>query len=173
MHETPPPGVPAEDLTETMAERLKERIYATITMIAVVVGLTMVDDLEAGDAAVSVAATSLGLWLATLVADDQGHRAVHHRSTTWPEFRRLLYVSSPLLLSAAGPLILIGVSATGAMALHSGLIAAATVDVVGLFAWGFLAGVRMGGGLVAALVAGTLDTAIGAAVVLVKLTAGH
>lgn len=53
------------------------------------------------------------------------------------------------------------------------LLAAALVSVAGPFAWGCYGGVRMGVGILAAVLAGALDAEIGRAVALVKEAAGH
>ncbi|MEY2228362.1 hypothetical protein [Streptomyces sp. BF23-19] len=183
--ETPPAGSPggaapgADDEQafdrdpRFAAARLKERLYATITMISVVIGLAISDHISATGAAATVATAAVGLWLASLVADQQAHRVVHGRLATGHELRRMLSVSSPLLLSAAGPLVLIGSAALGLMEVDTALLFSAGVSVAGLFTWGWYGGVRMGGGTGLALLAGTLDAAIGTAVALVKAAAGH
>ncbi|WP_411104093.1 hypothetical protein [Streptomyces sp. cmx-4-9] len=153
--------------------RLKERLYATITMISVVVGLGVSAHADPAGAAATVLTAAVGLWLATLVADQQAHRVVHGRLASGRELRHMLWVSSPLLLSAVGPLILIGSAALGAMGLQTALYAAAGVSVASLFGWGWYGGVRMGSGAPVALLAGALDAAIGLAVALVKAAAGH
>jgi hypothetical protein len=155
-----PPGAQAG----VLADRLKERIYATITMIAVVVGLSLGDVGSLG---------AVGLWLAAFVADQQAHRTVHRHLATGRELRRMLYVSSPLLSCAVGPAVLIALAALDVLSLHAALLAAAGVGVVSLFLWGCLGGLRMGGGALTALVAGFADAAIGVAVALVKAAAGH
>ncbi|GAA2707796.1 MULTISPECIES: hypothetical protein [Streptomyces] len=155
-----------------LTSRLKERLYATITMIAVVVALAYSGHAGPATAAVSVAATAVGLWLTSIVADGQAHRIMHRPGVIKQYLWETLFVSSPLLLSAVGPLILILLSALGAIALHTALLTAAGVSVATLFAWGCYSGLRMGSGLVVALLAGTADAAIGTAVALVK-AAGH
>ncbi|WP_405592821.1 hypothetical protein [Streptomyces sp. NBC_01092] len=152
---------------------LKERLYATITMISVVIGVSAAEHPTPAGAAVSVATAAVGLWLATLVADEQAHRTVHGRVATGSELRRMLWVSSPLLLSAVGPLVLIGSAALDVMDLETALFAAAGVSVAGLFGWGCYGGIRMGNGTTVALLAGAVDAAIGVAVALVKAAAGH
>ncbi|MFG2875575.1 hypothetical protein ACGFYU_11310 [Streptomyces sp. NPDC048337] len=159
--------------TEMAAARLKERLYATITMISVVIGLAGGTHLDAVGAAATVATASVGLWLAALVADQQAHRVTHGALARGRELRAMLFVSSPLLLSAVGPLILIGVSALGAMGLKTALLTAAGVNVATLFAWGCYGGIRMGGGTLFALLAGAIDAAIGTAVAVVKTATGH
>ncbi|MFD9542459.1 hypothetical protein [Streptomyces sp. NPDC060022] len=163
-----PPGAEAG----VLADRLKERIYATITIIAVVVGLSF-GDVDSLGAVATVLTTALGLWLATFVADQQAHRTVHRHVATGRELRRMLYVSSPLLSCAAGPAVLIGLAALDVLPLDAALLTAAGVGVVSLFLWGCLGGLRMGGGALAAVVAGLADAAIGVAVALVKAAAGH
>ncbi|MFG2654732.1 hypothetical protein [Streptomyces sp. NPDC048425] len=161
------------ELLDTLRERLKERIYAAITMLAVVVGLAQNPHTGHWTAAAYVTATAVGLWLATLVADVQSHRVVHQRFPARAEARHMLYVSSPLLSSAAGPLVMDALSATGALDLDVALWIAAGVGVAGLAAWGFEGGRRMGGGLLASSLAAVVDAVIGVGVVGVKLLAGH
>ncbi|GAA2766996.1 hypothetical protein GCM10010103_60370 [Streptomyces paradoxus] len=164
--------VPAGTEAGVLADRLKERIYATITMIAVVVGLSLGDVGSLG-AVATVLTTALGLWLAALVADQQAHRTVHRHLATGRELRRMLYVSSPLLSCAVGPAVLIALAALDVLSLDAALMTAAGVGVFSLFLWGCVGGLRMGGGAVAATVAGLVDAAIGVAVALVKAAAGH
>ncbi|MCM1969683.1 hypothetical protein [Streptomyces sp. G1] len=159
--------------TEMAAAQLKERIYATITMISVVIGLAGSSHVAVLGAAATVTTASVGLWLAALVADQQAHRVMHGALARGRELRAMLVVSSPLLLSAVGPLVLIGVSALGAMGLKTALLTAAGVNVATLFAWGCYGGIRMGGGTVFALLAGAIDAAIGTAVAMVKAATGH
>ncbi|WP_030204585.1 hypothetical protein [Streptomyces sp. NRRL S-87] len=176
MAHEPTPGAAAEPPPardpQLESARLKERLYAAITMIAVAIGLAVAEHTTAPAAAASVGATSVGLWLATLVADAQAHRVVHGSTGGVRELRRLLFVSSPLLLSAVGPLVLIGAAGLGLMALDTALLTSAGVNVAGLFAWGCSGALKMGGGTVAALVGGAVDAAIGTLVALVK-AAGH
>ncbi|MEU3298825.1 MULTISPECIES: hypothetical protein [unclassified Streptomyces] len=166
-------AVTAARAGDVAAARLKERIYATITLAAVVVALSETDHPEHLEAALTVAVTALGVWLATLVADEQSHRALTRRNATWAEIRTALHVSSPLLLTAVGPLVLIGLSALGALGLETALLISAGVEVATLFLWGWRTGLRMGNGPLSALISGLIDTVIGVGVVAVKILAGH
>jgi hypothetical protein len=170
---TPEAAATAARAGDTAAARLKERIYATITLTAVVVALTETSHPEHLESALTVAVTALGVWLATLVADEQSHRALTGRGATLQEIRAALYVSSPLLLTAAGPLVLIGVSALGVLALESALLLSAALEVATLFVWGCRTGLRMGNGPLSAVVSGLADTLIGVSVIAVKLLVGH
>ncbi|MEU6174974.1 hypothetical protein ABZ832_24070 [Streptantibioticus parmotrematis] len=156
-----------------LKERLKERVYATITMLAVVVSLAVGGTADHGDAVWSILGTSIGVWLATFVADQQAHRAVAHRYARSEEFRQMLYTSSPLLLSAVGPLVFTGVSALGLMSLPVAMYIACGLDLAELFVWSTVTGLRMGEGRLAALLAGAADMVIGFGIVMVKVIGGH
>lgn len=160
-------------VVEVLAERLKERIYATITMLSVSLGLAVIGHLSHRAAALTIAVTAAGLWLATVVADQQAHRTVHRTLARGRDLRVMFYVSSPLLLSAVAPLVMVALSALGAMQLRTALLAAVGIDVASLFGWGLVGGLRMGGGWPAAVLAGVADTVIGVAVAVVKYLAGH
>ncbi|AWK13207.1 hypothetical protein DDQ41_29840 [Streptomyces spongiicola] len=151
---------------------MKERIYATITITAVTVALSETAHPAHLESALTVAVTALGVWLATLVADEQSHRALTGRGATLGEIRAALYVSSPLLLSAVGPLVLIGVSALGVLELDAALLLSAVLAAASLFVWGWRTGLRMGNGPLSAVVSGIVDTLIGMAVIAVKLLVG-
>lgn len=156
-----------------LAERLKERIYAELTVVAVVLGLALGGTEGAGAAALSVAGTVLGLWLATIAADYQGHSAAYGHRPRGHELRRMLFVSSALLTAAVGPLVLIGAAALGLLELTTALFVSVGIALAVMFAWGLGIGRRMGSGLVAALVSGAVNVVIGLVVVGVKLLAGH
>ncbi|MFG2587870.1 hypothetical protein [Streptomyces sp. NPDC048438] len=165
-------GLPPEQAAGASADRLKERIYATITMIAVVVGLSLGEAGTTG-ALATVLTTALGLWLAAFVADQQAHRTVHRHLATGHDLRRMLYVSSPLLSCAVGPAVMITLAALDVLSLSAALMTAAGVGIASLFAWGCAGGLRMGGGVLLAVLAGLADAVIGVAVALVKAAAGH
>ncbi|MFC0843012.1 hypothetical protein ACFH04_04540 [Streptomyces noboritoensis] len=166
-------SAPSPQVLEALRERLKERIYAAITMLAVVVALAQNPHTRHSTAATYVLGTAVGLWLATLVADAQAHRVVHQRLPSRREVRHMLFVSSPLLSCAVGPLLMTGLSAAGALDLTDALWVAVGVDVASLAAWGFASGRRMGGGALLSFVAGLTDAAIGLGVVMVKVVTGH
>lgn len=173
MSEGTPPGISAQERADLLRERLKERIYASLTLLAVLVGLAQSGHPSHLGAAASVAVTALGLWLATVVADLQAHPVAHGRGPQVTEIRHMLFVSSPLLTSAVGPLLLIGLSALGALHLSTALWIAVGTEVASLAAWGCAGGLRRGAGPLGALVTGALNAVIGAGVVAVKLLAGH
>jgi hypothetical protein len=173
MSESLPPEETARGLGEALEERLKERIYASLTLLAVLVGLAQAGHPTHTGTLVSVVVTALGLWLATLVADLQAHPVAHRRRPTSREIRHVLFTSSPLLTCAVGPVLMIGLSAAGLLGLTRALWVSVGSEVAALALWGFAGGRRMGAGPWRAAVTAVLNTVIGLAVVSVKLLAGH
>ncbi|WP_206663998.1 hypothetical protein [Thermomonospora catenispora] len=155
-------------LTEAQAERLKERIYATITIVAVLMGLFRSPDVSHADAALVVVITAGGLWGAMFTADWQVYRIVHGVHPHGPDRRRMAYVTAPLLSSAVLPLVLICLSALGVMRLGAALLTAAVANTAGLFLWGLVGGMRMGARPAGAAVTGLFNLGIGALIIFVK-----
>ena len=173
MTESVPSDAVAQLRADVLREQLKERIYASLTLLAVLVALAQSGHPGRAAAVVSVTATALGLWLATLVADLQALPVARGRMPRLAEIRHALFVSSPLLSSAVGPLLLIGLSAAGMMELTTALWISVGSEVVALAVWGFVGGRRVGAGPLGALVMAVLNAVIGLGVVAVKLVAGH
>ncbi|OLO25853.1 hypothetical protein PZ61_0236120 [Streptomyces sp. MNU77] len=173
MRESTSPEETTHKRADILGERLKERIYASLTLLAVLVGLAQGGHPTHTGAVATVAVSALGLWLATLVADLQAHPVAHGRRPGPRETRHVLFTSSPLLTSAIGPVLLIGLSATGAVELSTALWIAVGSEVAALALWGFAGGRRIGAGPLRATVTAALDSAIGLGVVAVKLLAGH
>ncbi|WP_394436392.1 hypothetical protein [Streptomyces sp. SGAir0957] len=173
MTESMSPSAVAQEHADLLRERLKERIYASLTLLAVLVGQAQSGHPRHAGAAVSVAVTALGLWLATIVADLQAHPVAHGRMPRLPEIRHTVFTSSPLLTSAIGPLLVIALSAVGVVELTTALWIAVGSEVAALAAWGVTGGRRVGAGRIGALVTGALNAVIGIGVVAVKLIAGH
>ncbi|MBA9001162.1 hypothetical protein [Thermomonospora cellulosilytica] len=158
----------AAPLTETQAERLKERIYATITIVAVLMGLFRSPDISHADAALVVVITAVGLWAAMLSADWQVYRIVHGAHPYGRDRRRMVYVTAPLLSSAVLPLVLICLSALGLLTLGAALLASAMANTAGLFLWGLVGGMRMGARPVGAVMTGLFNLSIGALIIFIK-----
>src|SRR5690242_14198245 len=155
---------------QVRASWLKEHIYATLTMLAVVVGLAQGRDSRLVTA-VTIGTTAAGIWMAGLVADEQAHRVVHGRLTNRAELLRMLYVTSPLLTAAVGPLVMVAMSATGLLDLRVALYISVVVDTGSLFVWSYYAGARMGAGVLASVLAGSANVLVASGVIVVKLLA--
>ncbi|WP_394617278.1 hypothetical protein JNUCC0626_48055 [Lentzea sp. JNUCC 0626] len=156
-----------------VAERLKERIYAELAVIAVTLGLALSGSSTHLSAALSVLGASLGLWLATIAAEVQGHRFAYGYRMKAPELRRMLFVTSPLMTAAVGPLILVLFSAFGAFTLTAALYASVAVDTATMFVWGYTSGRRMNASVAMSVLSGLANLVIGGIVIVVKVAGGH
>lgn len=173
----PPPGprrgTEEDERRQTTARQLHERIYATLTMVAVLIGLAEDGPVGYRDAVWACVGTAVGLWLATMVAEQQSFQVVHQHIARGRHLRWMVYATSPLLLSAVGPLVFIGVSALGAMSLHNALLTSVGMDLAELFAWGCVSGARIGGGVLATAGWGLANLVIGAGIVVLKVASVH
>lgn len=170
--------VGVEDLSarerEAIAENMKERIYATITLLAVIVALWhAADHHTVGGAVASMVGTVTALWLATIVASRMSYRAVHGRSMSARELGRLAYTSAGLFVPAIMPVLLSLVSLTGLFTLKTALMLGMVVLLLSLFALSFIAGRRMYTSPLRLLLVSAVEMLIGVGVVLLKLAVGE
>lgn len=118
--------MPSEAQTDShvYVEYLKERIYGMLTLMAVSAGLLVAAQyLSIAQAAITIAATASGLWIASLLASYAAWQFAHDEKI--PRYRLVheIAVHRGLLLAALPALGLLGVAATGAIDLQTALIA--------------------------------------------------
>lgn len=160
-------------LREHIAENMKERVYASITLIAVIVALWQSPDHRTVVGAVaSVGGTAVALWLATLISARVSHRAVYNKSMSAHELRKLLFTSSGLLAPAILPILLILLSQTGLFTLEYALLGGMGALVLSLFTLSFTTGRRIYPTLSRVLLISALETLVGVGVILLKLVIG-
>jgi len=98
----------SSEALEHIADNMKERIYATITLLAVIAGLWQTAEHHTTQGIIgSIIGTATALWLATLIAARMSHRAIHQRSMTPRGYRRLLFTSSGLFTPAIVPILFV------------------------------------------------------------------
>jgi hypothetical protein len=164
--------IPSEVL-EYVAENMKERIYATITLLALIVALWQ----TAGDHSVwgsmaSIVGTVFALWLATLISSRISHRAVHGKSMASRDLGRLAFTSSGLFVPAIVPTLLVFVSTTGVMSLKTAFMAGAVALLLSLFLLSFTAGRKIYASPLRLLLVSTAEMSVGVGVILLKLAIG-
>jgi uncharacterized membrane protein len=165
--------IPSEVL-EYVAENMKERIYATITLLALIVALWQ----TAGDHSVwgsvaSIMGTVFALWLATLISSRISHRAVHGKSMARRDLGRLAFTSSGLFVPALVPTLLVIVSTTGFMSLKSAFMASIAALLLSLFLLSFTAGRKIYTSPLRLLIVSTAEMSVGVGVILLKLAIGE
>jgi len=159
---------------EIIAENTKERIYATITLLAVIAGLwqTAGDHSPTG-AILTILGTATVLWAATLIAARMSYRAVHLKSMRPRDYGKLLFTSSGLFVPAFIPTVLILLSGTHLFTLKTALMAGMAALALSLFAFSFMAGRRIYESLAQILLISGLEMLLGIGVIALKLALGE
>jgi hypothetical protein len=160
----------ADDRT-LLAEMLRERIYATITLLAVVAALWQHPDEHQPLGAIGVIlGTVVALWLATIVAARISYTAVHgaaiHKE---PKYLEASKAASGLLTPAGPPIFFILLSMAGICSLKTALFIGMLSLLASLFLFSVMSGNRVTDGKVKLLVFSAMQTIIGIGVVLLKL----
>lgn len=159
---------------ELTAENMKERIYATITLLAVIVALWQTSDHHTTKGAIaSILGTSAALWLATLVSARVSHHAVKGKSMTAGELRKLFFTSSGLFAPALLPVVLILQSRQGWMSLETALLVSIIALLLSLFVLSFVAARRIYKSPLQLILISSLELLVGIGVVLLKLAVGE
>jgi hypothetical protein len=164
---------PAEML-EYVAENMRERIYATITLLALIAALwqTSSEHSILGSIA-SIVGTVVALWLATLISSRMSHRAVHGKSMASRDLGRLAFTSSGLFVPAVAPVLFILLSTIGLMSLKTAYVAGMAALLLSLFLLSFTAGRRIYTSPIRLWVVSLAEMAVGVGVILLKLAIGE
>ena len=160
---------------EIVAENMKERVYSTITLIAV---LAVMWQHPANHSTLGTIGAIVGavvaLWAATLIAARMSYRAVHGKTISRKNYIRVFFTSSGLLAPAIIPIVIVLFSGvTGFYSLQTALFASIVVSLLSLFAISFIAGRRIYTSLPRLLLVSTLEMSVGIGVVLLKLVVGE
>lgn len=159
---------------EHIAENMKERVYATITLLAVIAAHWQHEITHSVQATViSIIGTVVALWLATLIAMRMSHRAVHGKAVELHEYRRLVFTSSGLLAPAIGPTLIVLGSLTGLYTLKNALIASVVVLLLSLFLLSFTAGRRIYDSTARLFIVSFLEMSVGLGVIALKILVGE
>lgn len=152
------------------AEMLRERIYATITLLAVMVTLWRhADDHSTWGVIGTIAGTVVALWLATLIAAHMSYRIVHDGE----DFREKSWEASEsargLLAPAGAPLLFVLLSFTPLISLHTALLFGVISLVVSLFLFSLYSGYKLSDSWKKLLLYSLLQMALGMGIVALKI----
>lgn len=161
-------------MLEYVAENMKERIYATITLLAMITALwqTSSEHSVVGSVA-SILGTVMALWLATLISSRISHRAIHGKSLSGRDLAKLTFTSSGLFVPAILPTVFVLISSTGAWSLKAAFMASIVALLLSLFVLSFAAGRRIYTSPVRLFVVSLGEMAVGIGVILLKLAIGE
>jgi len=166
------PAIGAIDL-DFRAEILKERIYATLALLAV---LLTIDTSHTSPlkAEAIIAGTAASLWAASLISTQMSRRIIkQQRLESEDTARRQLIVHAPLLFSALLPLLTVASALVGLISLSVAVDLAIGFSLLTLLAWSLLSARSMKASRLTTLFVASLDLAVGLAVVGLKAVIGH
>lgn len=163
------------EMKEAVAENMKERVYSTITLIAV---LTVMWQNANHHSTVGVITIIFGsvvaLLMATLISIRMSYRAIHGKPISLEKYRKALFSASGLLAPAVTPAIIVALSGiTHWYDLKTALLASMIVSLLSLFALSFNASRRIYDSIWRQLLVSLLEMSVGIGVILLKLAVGE
>lgn len=155
------------------AEILKERIYATLALLAVLLTIDT-NHTTPIKAAGIVAGTAASLWAASLIATQMSRRIIkQQRLEDAATVRRQYIVHAPLLFSAVLPVIFVSLAIIDIISLSLAIDMAIGFSLLTLLAWSLLSARSVKASKLTTLLVASLDLAVGLAVVGLKAILGH
>lgn len=166
--------VPIEQ-REAVAENMKERIYSTITLLAVLTVMWQNTEHRSTIGTIStIVGSVMALWMATLIAIRISYRAVHGKPISRAEYVEGFFTSSGLLAPAVPPILIVLVSGvTSWYSLHTALLASMVVSLMSLFTLSFIGGRKIYNNTWRLIMVSTLETLVGVGVIVLKLAVGE
>lgn len=163
------------EMLEVVAENMKERVYSTITLLAVLTVMWQNSGHSSARGAVfTILGSVVALWLATLISIRMSYRAIHGKPINPLDYRKALFTASGLLTPAIIPIIIISLSElTHWYSLKTGLFASMIVGLLSLFALSFNAGRQIYDNYVRLILVSLLEMSVGIVVIALKLLVGE
>lgn len=160
---------------EIVAENMKERIYSSITLLAVLAALWQHAQYHSVVGVMgSIIGAVVAVWLATLIAARMSYRAVHGKPIDRRDYVRTFFTSSGLLAPALPPLFFVFISGvTDWVSLKTALAISMGAILLSLFILSFNAGRKIYDNIWRLLFVSFLEMSIGLGVILLKLIVGE
>ena len=164
----------SEQETEVVTDYLRERIYATITLIALLATMWQhANSSSHFSAALSVTGTVVALWLAIGIASRMSYQVINGKRMGLKVYATILRQHSALLLPAFPVLFLIGISALHIFSLETALFSSMIILLLSFAGFSVLAGRKMHSNFIEILITTAFETALGIGVIVLKIVAGH
>ena len=157
---------------EYVAELLKERIYGTIALLAVLISVDT-SHVSPLHAEFLVAGTIVSLWAASLLATMMSRRIVYG-SINDSQTRKTQYAKhAPMLSTLTLPLFAMTLSAFGVISLAWAVNISIVTAIVPLMIWSVFSARSFGLGKLATAILVLFELAIGLGIVGLKIAVGH
>ncbi len=154
---------------ELTASLLKERIYGSVTVLAVNVGLLLKTGLTVEHAFITIIATVIGLWLAGLFAVVLSYRIVHDTNMPRSEFFHEIAVHRGLLLAGVSSVIMLGLASVDLISIRTAIIADISLTVVAMTIAILRSAKTKSNTFITAIISIAAQAAIAAVIILLKL----
>ncbi len=159
----------SEERTQ-FAEILRERIYATITLLAVMVTLWRHGDEHQTLGTIGIIlGTVVALWLATIIAARMSYRIVHDDAEMASKQWEVAESARGLLMPAGAPVFFVLLSLTPLISLQTALLLGVISLVLSLFAFSLYSGRRSSDSWTKVLLYSLLQMALGIGIVALKI----
>ena len=161
-------------MKEIVAENMKERIYATITLLAVIAALWQTSSHHSVRGTIfTIIGSAIALLLATLISARMSYRAIHGKSIDRQQYQHVIFTSSGLVAPAIAPCVIVVGSLTGWYSLKAALMTSMVVLLLSLFFISFRSGRRIYTSRWRLLTISLLEMSVGLGVILLKLAVGE
>lgn len=156
---------------ELMADTLKERIYATLALLAVLISIDAAHT-TAWHVELLIGGTALSLWAASWIASQLARQMIFGRPDA-QHIEREKQRHAPLLLSAVLPMFIVALSTIHIMSLHLAVAISTYLLIATLALWALMSAYRMRVGRGRAIIFAALVTLIGLGIVALKAMLSH
>ncbi len=164
----------SKEQIEHAIELLKERIYSTIVLLALIATMWQIaSHVTPRGAMVSVVGTAITLWLAITVASRMSYQVVHGKRMSIVELRKMLGLRKALIAPAIPPAIFIGLAWVGVLSLDTAFVISIITLLLSFVLYSVVAGLRIHTSWYEIIFASIFEVVIGAGVVVLKIVVGH
>jgi hypothetical protein len=158
---------------EYIAELLKERIYATIALLAVLISINT-EHVSSLSALYIICGTIVSLWAASIVATQMSRRLIFQGELNHPmETEQQIRRHAPILTSLALPTLLLVLATFNLITLKIAITISIISSVLLLIGWSVGSARALQANKVPIILLAAAELAIGLAIVGLKLAVGH
>jgi hypothetical protein len=163
----------AEHQKEFIAELLKERIYATLALLAVLISIDT-EHYSALHAIYIICGTIVSLWAASIVSTQMSRRVIFQgQLDNVHETQYQLRRHAPMLASLVFPLLMIGLSAVDLISLEVAINISIASALILLMGWSIASARSLQAKKLPIFVLVVIELAIGLSIVGLKVLIGH
>lgn len=158
---------------EYVADLLKERIYATLALMAVLIGINT-EHSSPLNAAYMICGTIVSLWAASIVATQMSRRLIFQGDLDYnEETQHQIRRHAPMLASLVFPLMMIGLSALRLISLDLAINISLISALLLLIGWSIGSARSLNAGRLTTFILVIIELVIGLGVVGLKVLIGH